>query len=143
MRKLFAILLCAFGLFGDGKLAEAVANILFDGEMREQSQRLKDVGQFAALRRERQIAGGVKENFFAETDFAGVGLLQAGDAIEQRGFSRARWAEENGEAGRERCGDIEDEGLRAIRAKLLADLNVQHSEVYFAGQGDQTRRFTP
>jgi hypothetical protein len=33
--------------------------------------------------------------------------------------------------------------LHAIRAKLLADLNVQHNKIYFAGQGDQTRRFTP
>ena len=76
-------------LFRDGELAEAKANILFDGEMGEQSQRLKNIGKFAALRREREIAGGVEVKFIAEVDFAGVRLLQAGDAIEQRGFSGA------------------------------------------------------
>ena len=87
---------------------------------------MKNVGEFAALGREREIAGSVKENFFAEVDFAGVGLLQSGDAIEQRGFSRARGAEQDAESGRERGSGIQDEGLRAVRAKLLADLHVQH-----------------
>jgi len=133
----------AFALFGSGNLVEAVADILFHGEMREESERLKDVGQFAALRRKRVIAGGVKENFFAEADLAGVGPLQACNAIEQRGFARAGRAEQHGEAWRISGGDVQDEGLHSVRAKLLADLNVQHSEVYFTGQGDQTRRFMP
>jgi hypothetical protein len=30
-----------------------------------------------------------------------------------------------------------------VRAKQLADLNVEHYAVYFAGQGDHTRRLTP
>jgi len=130
-------------LFGEGELVESVADILFDRKMREQGQRLKDIGQFAALRWERESAGSVEETFFAQADFPRVGLLQAGDAIEQRGFSRAGRAEQDGEARRESCSDIEEERLPGVRAELFADLNAQHSEVYFASHGDQTRRFTP
>ena len=79
----------------------------------------------------------------AEADFAGVRFLQAGDAIEEGGFSGARGAEQDSETRRKGLIDVEDERLRAVRAKLFADLNGQHGELYFAGQGDQTRRFTP
>jgi len=79
----------AFRLLGGGKFVEPVADVSFDRKMREESERLKNVGEFAPLRREREIAGSVKQDFLAEADFAGVGLLQAGNAIEQRGFPRA------------------------------------------------------
>src|SRR5260221_8201736 len=111
--------------------------------MREESQGLKDVSQFATLRREREITGGVEKDFFSESDFTGSGLLQAGDAIEERGLSGAGRGEENDKAGRERYVDVQHKGLRCVRTKLLADFNDQHSEAYFTGQGDQTRRVTP
>jgi hypothetical protein len=70
-------------------------------------------------------------------------LLQAGNAIEQRGFPRAGGTEQDREAGRESSSDVENEGLRGVREKLSTNLNVQHCADYFAGHGDQTRRFTP
>jgi hypothetical protein len=132
-----------FGSFRESELIETVADILFDRKMREERQGLKNVGEFAVLRRERERAGRVKVKFFAEADFAGIGFLEAGDAIEQGGFSGAGWAEQDSEAQREGLLDVEHERLRAIRAKLFADLNIQHCEIYFASQGDHTRRFTP
>jgi hypothetical protein len=126
-----------------GEARKSVTDILLDEKMREERQRLKNVSEFAALWGKRNIAGSVKINSFTEADFARVGLLQAGDAIEERGFSGAGRAEQNGEAGRKRCADIKRKRPRAAGAKLFANLNVQHSKTYFTDHGDQTRRFTP
>src|SRR6266404_9667920 len=104
----------AFHLIRRAELCQSVADIFFYGKVREGGQRLKNVGQFAALRRERDFACGVEANSLAEADFTGVGLLQACDAIEEGGFPRAGGAEQNGEAGRERSSGIKNERLRTI-----------------------------
>ncbi len=67
--------LCALHLIRRAELCQSVADILFYGKVGEEGQRLKNVGKFAALRRERNFACGVEVNSLAEADFAGVGLL--------------------------------------------------------------------
>ena len=96
----------AFGLFRSSKLTETIADVLFDGKMREKRERLKNVGKFAALRRNGEIPGGIEIKFFAQADFAGVRVLKTGDAIEKSGFSRSGRSEKNSKAWLERGGNI-------------------------------------
>jgi hypothetical protein len=67
------------------------SDIVVNGEMRKQSVRLKDSvnGTFVGRQAE--------EIFAIKNQAAGVGLVEAGDEPEQRGFAAARGAEKREE----------------------------------------------
>jgi hypothetical protein len=101
---------------GLGQMLEAVLDIFFDRQMREQGEALKYVA-YATLRYWHIDAlRGIEQDAVADGDASGVGGGEAGDAIEQSGFAGAGGAEEDGESGRGLERGFQDEimGLRCV-----------------------------
>lgn len=61
----------------------------------------------AILRRNVYVRGAVEQGFVGYSDAAFVWSDEAGDAIEESGFARARRAEKNGDTGRNGKIDVE------------------------------------
>src|SRR5690348_18368596 len=74
---------------------------------------------------------GIKQGLIANNDFSPVRAQQPRDAIEQRGFSRARRAEENADAGRRFERDVENKGRSRVAA-LLADARGERGCIHLA-----------
>ena len=106
------------------KRAQPVSDVLFGGQMREERQVLMYVpdapfpgGDVALLFR-------VVKVFTANGNASFVRIAQSRDAIEQRGFSRARRAEDNRETGQRAEVDIQIEAALGIR-KAFADADFE------------------
>src|ERR1700693_6159718 len=118
-----------------GDVSQAIGDIFFDGEMRKKGQALKNVGDAAILRWKRNTLGAaIEEYVVAKTDSTSVWRGKAGDAVEQRGFSRAGWAKEDGEASGELQIDVEQKWRRVGGAIFFANFC---KERHRAGHGDQ------
>ena len=72
-----------------GEIGEAVGNVFQRGHVGEKRERLKDVGDAALLRGNIDAAVDIEQDFVTKRDAACFGMMQAGDAIEQSGFTRA------------------------------------------------------
>ena len=104
--------------------AKAVSDVFLGGQVREERQVLMYVpdapfpgGDVAFLLR-------VVKVFTANGDAPVVRIDQSGNAIEQRGFSRARSAEENRKTGKRAEVDIQVEAALGIR-KAFADADFE------------------
>ena len=86
-------------------------NILFDRQVWEQGEALKNVSDTALGGREIDSFACVEEDAAPESDSSRVWRGESGDAVEQRCLSGARRAEEDGESGRRLKVDIEGERL--------------------------------
>ncbi len=126
-----------------GERRKTIGDILFNGKMREERERLKNVGSTAQPWRPGEMARGVEETFVVEFDHAGIRAEQPGDAIKQRGLPCAGGAEEHREARGECFADVEKKRRRSRCAKLFVNVNEEHGRCHFASHGDHTRRFMP
>ncbi len=100
--------------FGDGgvtfcwlDLSESVRDVLARGEMRKERGRLEEVAKTAILWPDVSVQCGIEERLVCDGDAAFFGDDEARDAIEQRRFSGAGRAEQNGDARRDGEIDVE------------------------------------
>ena len=66
--------------------------------MRKQPRVLKHIAHAAAMRRHKDVCGGIDQNIAVKGDAGMVGAQQSGNGIDQRGFARARAAKKRGNA---------------------------------------------
>ena len=83
--------------------------------MREQPALLKHVADAAAMRRDKDAARSVGQYRVVDRDAAGVGPVEPGDRVDQRGLAGAGAAEEGGEAASALERGVQREGPQAMR----------------------------
>ena len=88
-------------------MRDSVFDVLLCGEMREESGRLEEVAETAFCGGRTNFRAGIEKSFAINRDTSFVRRDEAGNAIEERGFSCAGWTEKNCEARRKREIDIE------------------------------------
>ena len=96
-------------------IRQTVFRIVFDREMRKERKILQDIADRAPVHGDVQLSlrvAVVKQHAITHSDAARIWCGEACNTVEQRGFSRARGAEENGEAGN--GGELYIEGKRAL-----------------------------
>src|ERR1700739_3411105 len=101
--------------------------------MRKQGQRLEHVANPSRLRRERDRPFCIEKRVITQPNRSIVRRLQTRDAIQQRGLSRAGWAEEYGEAGRKFFGYPQLEGRPTLRRQSFANADEEHGRIYRLG----------
>ena len=110
---------------GRAQCAETVRDVLLRGQVREERQILMYVADAPFPGGDVPLLLRVVQVFAAYGDAPFVRIGVPGNAIEQGGFSRARRAEENREAGQRAEMDIQVETALGIRKALAdADFNV-------------------
>src|ERR1019366_2818167 len=111
---------------------EAVSNVLRGGQVREQCQVLMYVPDAPFPGGDVPLLLRVVKVFTANGNASIVWIAQPGNAIEQRGFARARRAEQNRETGKRAEVDIQVEAALGIR-KALADANFEIGRDWLCG----------
>ena len=110
--------------------------------MRKQGERLKNVGDAPLPCGDIDCAGRIEQKIASDCDPSGIRLRQPRKTVEQRGFAGTGRSKQNGDAGRNFDGNIQNEGGRAGIAPHFADSRGEHGRLYFAVHGVHTRRFT-
>ena len=104
--------------------AEAVSDVLFGSQVREERQVLMHVPNVALPGCDVPLLLRVVKIFTAHRNAPVVRIAQSGNAIEQRGFSRARSSKENRESGQRAEVNIQVEAAFGIR-KAFADARLR------------------
>src|SRR5205809_6854853 len=100
--KRFEHSVCARSALRGIKARNPVLNVLFDAEMRKQSEVLKDVTDPARTHRDFDSQALVKPALVCERNVPCVGPNESGKAVQQRGFACSGGAKTKGHAGSER-----------------------------------------
>jgi hypothetical protein len=114
--------------------------------VREESEILKNVADSALWDGDVRFTSGVEENAVADRDLSGVKSSQSRDAVEQRRFACARWAEDDRDSWEERESEVESEITSGV-GKAFAELDGQSSVRFHWSrlerlEPQRTRRFT-
>src|SRR5580700_1050457 len=80
------------------QMKEAIFGILLDRKMGEECEILNDVAYTAAGHGNVDAGAGIEQDALADGDPPGIRSSQSGNAVEQRGFSGPRGAEQYGES---------------------------------------------
>src|SRR6266567_3354014 len=88
---------------------EAEADIVRDGQMREEGVALEDVSDMAALGRQIDAGLGIEEHAAVYHDAARIRLEESRHALERQRLARARWTEERGDSFTRRPLDVQRE----------------------------------
>ena len=102
------------GARGGAREAATVEQVLPDRHVGKESRILKDIADAAAMRRDEDPAGRVKERVGPERDVPFIGAQEARDGIDDAGLARARAAEERGDARARPDVDVEREAAQCM-----------------------------